>query len=39
MGKNIELKEEEIKKYMNELYNCFENGYKFEEFIKIYLEK
>ena len=30
MRKNIELKEDEIKKYINELYNCFENGYKFE---------
>lgn len=39
MRKNIELKEDEIKKYINELYNCFKNGYKFEEFIKIYLEK
>lgn len=39
MRKNIELNDEEIKKYINELYGCFENGYKFEEFVKIFLEK
>ncbi len=39
MRKDIELKDEEIKKYITELYNCFENGYKFEEFVKIFLEK
>ena len=39
MKKNIELSNEQVNEYLQELYECFENGYQFEEFLKTYLEK
>lgn len=35
----IELKNEELKQYLNELYSSFDNGYEFEEFLKLFLER
>lgn len=39
MRKNIDLSAEEYSKILNDFYNYFEDGYKFEEFLKVYLEK
>ena len=39
MKKSIEMNEIQMNDYILELYNCFETGYKFEEFVKYYLEK
>jgi|LSQX01.1.fsa_nt_gb restriction system protein len=39
MNKIIDLTEEQVVQYINELYECFETGYDFEDFIKIYLNK
>jgi len=39
MRKNIDLSVEEYSEIINNFYNYFEDGYKFEEFLKIYLEK
>lgn len=39
MRKNIDLSSEEYDEIVDEFYNYFEDGYKFEEFLKIYLEK
>ena len=37
--KIVELDENKTKQYLDEFYNCFETGYDFEEFLKMYLEK
>lgn len=39
MRKNIDLSEDEFNEIADKFYNYFENGYKFEEFLKVYLEK
>ena len=39
MRKNIEISEDEIKEFLEQFYGYFENGYAFEEFLKVYLEK
>lgn len=39
MIKNIELTNEQKKEYIKQLYDSFDNGYQFEEFLKIYFEK
>ena len=39
MRKNIDLSENEYIEIVDIFYNYFEDGYKFEEFLKIYLEK
>lgn len=39
MIKNIELTNEQEKEYIKQLYDSFDNGYQFEEFLKIYFEK
>ena len=39
MRKNIEFSKEEEKELLNSFYNYFEDGFKFEKFLKIYLEK
>lgn len=39
MRKNIDLSSEEYNEIVENFYNYFEDGYKFEEFLKIYLEK
>lgn len=39
MRKNIDLSPDEYSEIIDKFYNYFENGYKFEEFLKIYLEK
>ena len=39
MIKNIELTNEQEKDYIKQLYDSFDNGYQFEEFLKIYFEK
>lgn len=39
MRKNIDLSAEEYDKILNDFYHYFEDGYKFEEFLKVYLEK
>ena len=39
MRKNIDLSADEYIEIVNSFYNYFEDGYKFEEFLKIYLEK
>jgi restriction system protein len=36
--KQEELSKKEIENILNEFYNSFENGYDFEQFLKIYLE-
>jgi len=35
----VELNNQEVNELLEEFYSYFENGYKFEEFLKIYLEK
>lgn len=39
MRKNIDLSSEEYNEIMDKFYNYFKDGYKFEAFLKIYLEK
>lgn len=39
MRKNIDLSSEEYNQIVDQFYNYFEDGYKFEEFLKVYLEK
>lgn len=39
MSNIIELNETELKESVEKLYNSFDNGYEFEEFLKIFLEK
>ena len=39
MRKNIEISEDKIKEFLEQFYGYFENGYAFEEFLKVYLEK
>ncbi len=39
MRKNIDLSSEEYNEIVDQFYNYFEDGYKFEEFLKVYLEK
>lgn len=39
MRKNIEIAEEKITEFLEQFYGYFENGYAFEEFLKVYLEK
>lgn len=39
MRKNIDLSADEYSEIMDKFYSYFEDGYKFEEFLKIYLEK
>lgn len=39
MRKNIDLTADEYNDILGKFYSYFENGYKFEEFLKIYLEK
>lgn len=39
MRKNIDLSASENKEILDSFYNYFEDGYKFEEFLKIYLER
>ena len=39
MRKNIEISEEKMNEFLEQFYGYFENGYVFEEFLKVYLEK
>lgn len=39
MSNIIELNETELKESVEKLYTSFDNGYKFEEFLKFFLEK
>ncbi len=39
MRKNIDLSAEEYNEIVEKFYNYFEDGYKFEEFLRLYLEK
>ncbi len=39
MRKNIEISDEKISEFLEQFYGYFENGYAFEEFLKVYLEK
>lgn len=39
MSNIIELNENELKESVEQLYNSFDNGYEFEEFLKYFLEK
>ena len=39
MIKNIELSNEQEKDYIKQLYDSFDNGYQFEEFLKLFFEK
>lgn len=39
MRKNIDLSAEEYNEIIDSFYSYFEDGYKFEEFLKVYLEK
>lgn len=39
MSNIIELNETELKESLEQLYNSFDNGYEFEEFLKFFLEK
>lgn len=39
MNNIIELNENELKESLEQLYNSFDNGYEFEEFLKFFLEK
>lgn len=35
----VDLTNKQIDQFVQELYDCFDTGYDFEEFVKIYLEK
>lgn len=39
MRKNIDLSADEYNEIMDKFYSYFEDGYKFKEFLKVYLEK
>lgn len=39
MKKNIELNEQELETLVQQFYEYFETGYRFEKFLKIYLER
>ncbi len=39
MIKNVEIDDEKIRTYIQELYSYFADGYEFENFLKSYLEK
>ena len=39
MSNIIELSDSELKYSVEQLYNSFDNGYEFEEFLKLFLEK
>lgn len=39
MRKKIDVSAEEYSEIVDSFYTYFENGYKFEEFLKVYLEK
>ena len=39
MKKDIEISEEKYLQLLNEFYSYFEDGYAFEDFLKVYLEK
>lgn len=39
MRKNIDLSAKEYTEIVDDFYNYFEDGYKFEEFLKVFLEK
>ncbi|MEG0963243.1 MAG: restriction endonuclease [Lachnospiraceae bacterium] len=39
MRKNIDISEEQIDEFLSQFYGYFEDGYAFEEFLKVYLEK
>lgn len=39
MRKNIEISNEQRESFLEQFYEYFENGYVFEEFLKVYLEK
>lgn len=39
MRRNIEFTKEEEKELLTSFYNYFEDGFKFEQFLKVYLEK
>jgi restriction system protein len=39
MRKNIEISDEKLREFLEQFYGYFENGYAFEEFLKVYLEK
>ncbi len=39
MRKNIDISEEQIEKFLEQFYGYFQDGYAFEEFLKVYLEK
>lgn len=38
MNDNFSYNNDNLKKYLQEFYNCFENGFEFEDFLKVYLE-
>lgn len=35
----VGLSEAKENEYLEDLYNCFESGYDFEKFLKLYLEE
>ena len=39
MSNIIELNDVELKESLEQLYNSFDNGYEFEQFLKVFLEK
>ena len=39
MNNIVELSDRELKESVEQLYNSFDNGYEFEEFLKFFLEK
>ena len=39
MSNIIELSDSELKDSVEQLYNSFDSGYEFEEFLKFFLEK
>lgn len=39
MRKNSDISKERLESFVEQFYNYFENGYVFEEFLKVYLEK
>lgn len=39
MSNFIELNDAELKESLEQLYNSFDNGYEFEQFLKVFLEK
>ena len=39
MSNIVELNDVEIKESLEQLYNSFDNGYEFEQFLKVFLEK